>query len=134
MARSYRLIVSSNYADAREYIVSGVDILNHAQQYGRAEGGETVTLYGLRGKPVARAVWSAEARDYVKVAPPEDSLQPRLTVLRERRGMSLEELSSASGVSEATIKFVAGGRNTTMATLSALAKALDCRIEDIIDA
>ena len=57
-----------------------------------------------------------------------------LQKMRERRKMTREELSKASGIKQQTISAIESGKNKypRVDTLYALAKALKCTVDDLI--
>jgi len=57
----------------------------------------------------------------------------RIRDKRESRGLTRSALSDLSGVPESTISKIELGttRNPTMSTLSKLARALGCRVDDL---
>ena len=59
--KQYKAIIESNSADAREYIVSSASAMKAAQEYGRAEGGEVVTVTTVKsGRVLSRVRWTPE--------------------------------------------------------------------------
>ena len=59
--KQYKAIIESNSADAREYIVSSSSAMKAAQEYGRCEGGEIVTVVTVKsGRILSRARWTPE--------------------------------------------------------------------------
>ena len=58
-----------------------------------------------------------------------------LQKMRERRKLTQEELSRASGIKQQTISAIESGKNKCprVDTLYALAKALKCTVDDLID-
>ena len=57
-----------------------------------------------------------------------------LQKMRERRKLTQEELSAASGIKQQTISAIESGKNKypRVDTLYALAKALKCTVDDLI--
>ena len=57
-----------------------------------------------------------------------------LQKMRERRKLTQEELSKASGIKQQTISAIESGKNKypRVDTLYALAKALKCTVDDLI--
>ncbi len=57
-----------------------------------------------------------------------------LQKMRERRKMTQEDLSKASGIKQQTISAIESGKNKypRVDTLYALAKALKCTVDDLI--
>lgn len=55
--------------------------------------------------------------------------------LRKARGLTVEGLSEASGVPLSTVKKICAGitTNPNLETVKALARALDCKLDDISD-
>lgn len=60
-------------------------------------------------------------------------MENRLKEIREKAGMTQEELAESSGVARATISFLESGKSTNSQakTLSAIAKALNRSVSDI---
>lgn len=59
--KQYKAIIESNSADAREYIVSSSSAMKAAQEYGRCEGGEVVTVTTVKsGRVLSRVRWTPE--------------------------------------------------------------------------
>ena len=59
--KQYKAIITSNSADAREYIVDSKSAMKAAQTYGRAEGGEIVTVTTVKsGRILSRVRWTPE--------------------------------------------------------------------------
>ena len=59
--KQYKAIITSNSSDAREYIVSSSSAMRAAQEYGRCEGGEVVTVTTVKsGRDVSRVRWTPE--------------------------------------------------------------------------
>ena len=57
----YKAIITSNSTDAREYIVDSKSAMKAAQEYGRAEGGEIVTVTTVKsGRVLSRVRWTPE--------------------------------------------------------------------------
>lgn len=58
-----------------------------------------------------------------------------LQKMRERRKLTQEELSTASGIKQQTISAIESGKNKypRVDTLYALAKALKCTVDDLIE-
>jgi DNA-binding XRE family transcriptional regulator len=54
-----------------------------------------------------------------------------LRQMRTQRGLSIDDLSLASGVSNACISYVERGSCPTMATAQKLSKFFGCRIDDL---
>lgn len=72
MAR-YKCIITSDWSLGREYDTDTSSALRAAEQYGRCEGGERVTVYTRRGKPVSAAAWTPEdGGHYYRTYLPED--------------------------------------------------------------
>ena len=60
--------ITSNSSYGREYEVSTTSAMKAAEQYGRAEGGEIVTVATKSGKILSRVEWSTEQRKYIRVS------------------------------------------------------------------
>ena len=59
--KQYKAIITSNSADAREYIVDSKSAMKAAQTYGRAEGGEVVRVVTIRsGRVLSEVRWTPE--------------------------------------------------------------------------
>ena len=59
--KQYKAIITSNSADAREYIVDSKSAMKAAQEHGRCEGGEIVTVTTVKsGRVLSRVRWSPE--------------------------------------------------------------------------
>ena len=59
--KQYKAIIESNNTDAREYIVDSKSAMKAAQAYGRAEGGEIVTVTTVKsGRILSRVRWTPE--------------------------------------------------------------------------
>lgn len=59
--KQYKAIIESNNTDTREYIVSSSSAMKAAQEYGRAEGGEIVTVKTVKsGRVLSRVRWTPE--------------------------------------------------------------------------
>ena len=60
-------------------------------------------------------------------------MENRLKEIREKAGMTQEDLAERSGVARATISFLESGKSTNSQakTLSAIAKALNHSVSDI---
>lgn len=67
MPRIYICTITSNSTHPREYEVETKSAMKCAELYGRAEGGEVVTVQTKSGKPVSGVEWSVEERKYVRV-------------------------------------------------------------------
>jgi hypothetical protein len=65
--RHYVCTVSSNTTEDRQYVVSTRSAMACAKEYGRCEGGESVTVRTLQGKPLSRVLWSMEEKKYYNV-------------------------------------------------------------------
>lgn len=64
----YLCKVESNSSNDRMYRTDSRNVLKAANEYGRAEGGEVVTITTKTGKPVSRAIWDVSARKYQRVS------------------------------------------------------------------
>ena len=59
--KQYKAIITSNSFSPREYIVGSSSAMKAAQEYGRAEGGEVVTVTTIRsGRILSRVRWTPE--------------------------------------------------------------------------
>ena len=59
--KKFKVIITSNSADAREYIVNSASAMKAAQEYGRAESGEVVTVTTVKsGRILSRVRWTPE--------------------------------------------------------------------------
>lgn len=63
----YICTVSSNSSYDRQYEVRTKSAMKAAEEYGRAEGGETVIVSTKSGRTISRVVWSVEDRKYIRV-------------------------------------------------------------------
>ena len=67
----------------------------------------------------------------------ENTKLSNLKEIREKKGFSRRELSVLSGVNQNTINFLENGWNNTdnvrLSTLIKLAKALHCKVVDLVD-
>lgn len=54
------LIISDTNPAGRSYDVLTSSAMKVAREYGRAEGGEVVTVYGPTGRPLSCVRWSTE--------------------------------------------------------------------------
>ena len=67
--KKYIITVVSNSTNEREYTTSSRSAMRAAEQFGRCEGGERVTVWTRGGKAISRVVWSPEdGGRYVRVA------------------------------------------------------------------
>ena len=57
----------------------------------------------------------------------------KIKEVREKRGMTQEELSEKSGISRTTISDLENGKikNTSASTMVSISKALKCKVKDI---
>lgn len=55
-----KCVITSNSSNGREYEVKTTSAMKCAAEYGRAEGGEIVTVYSPTGKPLSEVRWSPE--------------------------------------------------------------------------
>ncbi|ADU27728.1 helix-turn-helix domain-containing protein [Ethanoligenens harbinense] len=62
-------------------------------------------------------------------------LDERLSYLRKQKGVTIEQLSDRSGVPLSTVKKICAGitANPNLETVKMLAKALNCRLDDLDD-
>ena len=58
--KKYIITVVSNSTNEREYETSSRSAMRAAEQFGRCEHGERVTVWTRGGKAISRAVWSPE--------------------------------------------------------------------------
>lgn len=66
--KKYIITVVSNSTNEREYETSSRSAMRAAEQFGRCEGGERVTVWTRGGKAISRAVWSSEdGGKYIRV-------------------------------------------------------------------
>lgn len=57
----YKAIIESNNTESREYIVDSKSAMKAAKAYGRAEGGEVVTVTTVKsGRVLSRVRWTPE--------------------------------------------------------------------------
>lgn len=57
----YKVIIESNNTESCEYIVDSKSAMKAAQTYGRAEGGEIVTVTTVKsGRILSRVRWTPE--------------------------------------------------------------------------
>ncbi len=67
--KKYIITVVSNSTNEREYTTSSRSAMRAAEQFGRCEGGERVTVWTRGGKAISRVVWSPEdGGRYLRVA------------------------------------------------------------------
>ena len=65
----YKVVITSNFSLGREYETDSRSALKAAEQYGRFEGGEVVTVCNKSGRVIDKAVFTPEdGGKYVKVA------------------------------------------------------------------
>lgn len=65
----YTCIITSNFSLGREYEVSTKSAMKCAEEYGRCEGGEKVTVKTKSGKILSQVIWSPEdGGKYIRVA------------------------------------------------------------------
>ncbi|HIS84625.1 MAG TPA: hypothetical protein IAB50_03480 [Candidatus Faecivicinus avistercoris] len=65
----YIITIASNASHEREYPTDSRSAMKAAEQYGRCEGGETVTVWTKSGKEISRVVWTPEGGGrYLRVA------------------------------------------------------------------
>ena len=55
-----KCIITSNFSHGREYEVYTRSAMKAANELGRCEDGEVVTIYTKSGKPVSRVCWTPE--------------------------------------------------------------------------
>ena len=53
-------VITSDFSFGREYEVKTRNAMKCAQEYGRCEGGETVSIFTKKGKLVDRVKWTPE--------------------------------------------------------------------------
>ena len=64
----YKCIITSNSSAGREYDVNTKSALKAAQEFGRCEGGETVTITTKGGRELSRVIWTPESGGrYIRV-------------------------------------------------------------------
>lgn len=69
MQQTYICTISSNSSNEREYEVSTRSAMKAAMEFGRCEGGETVTILTKGGKPISRVIWHPEqGGKYIRVS------------------------------------------------------------------
>lgn len=56
----YKCIIASNSSAGREYDVNTKSAMKAAQEFGRCEGGETVTITTKGGRELSRVIWTPE--------------------------------------------------------------------------
>jgi hypothetical protein len=64
----YICTIESNSTYPREYETETRNARLLAAAYGRAEGGETITVTTKSGKVLSRMIWSVEKRKYIYVS------------------------------------------------------------------
>ena len=64
----YTVIIESNSSYPREYESNSRNVLSLANEYGRAEYGETVTVTTHTGKVLSRAFWDMSSRRYIRAS------------------------------------------------------------------
>ena len=68
MQQTYICTISSNSSNEREYEVSTRSAMKAAMEFGRCEGGETVTILTKSGNPISRVIWHPEGGSkYIRV-------------------------------------------------------------------
>ncbi len=62
-----------------------------------------------------------------------EKMVTKIKEVREKRGMTQEELSEKSGISRTTISDLENGKikNTSASTMVSISKALKCKVKDI---
>lgn len=64
----YIVTINSNSSCEREYTTDSRSAMRAAEQFGRCEGGERVTVWTRGGKAISRVVWSPEGGGkYIRV-------------------------------------------------------------------
>lgn len=64
----YKCIITSNSSAGREYDVNTKSAMKAAQELGRCEGGETVTITTKGGRELSRVIWTPEdGGQYIRV-------------------------------------------------------------------
>lgn len=58
--KKYYCCIRSNGSHEREYEVTTTSAMKCANEYGRCEGGEVVTVYQKNGKILSEALWTPE--------------------------------------------------------------------------
>lgn len=58
--KTYTCIIYSNSSKGREYEVATTSAMKCANEYGRCEGGEVVTVYRKNGAPISQVRWTPE--------------------------------------------------------------------------
>lgn len=56
----YKCIITSDSSSGREYDVNTKSAYKAAQELGRCEGGETVTITTKGGRELSRVIWTPE--------------------------------------------------------------------------
>lgn len=56
----YKCIITSNSSQGREYEVTTRSAMKAAQDLGRCEGGEVVTITTKSGRELSRVIWTPE--------------------------------------------------------------------------
>ena len=64
----YTAIIESNTSYPMEIETDSRNVLLIANEYGRAESGESVTVKSKAGKTLSRAVWDVSSRKYIRVS------------------------------------------------------------------
>ena len=64
----YKCIITSDSSAGREYEVNTKSAYKAAQEFGRCEGGETVTITSKGGRELSRVIWTPEdGGKYIRV-------------------------------------------------------------------
>lgn len=56
----YKCIITSDSSAGREYDVNTKSAMKAAQEFGRCEGGETITITTKGGRELSRVIWTPE--------------------------------------------------------------------------
>ena len=65
----YKVIITSNSSAGREYEIDSKSAMKAAQEFGRCEGGEVVTVTSKSGRELSRVIWTPEnGGAYIRVA------------------------------------------------------------------
>lgn len=59
-------------------------------------------------------------------------MENKLKVKRLEKGLTIKELSKKTGIAERTLEYYEQGRDPKASFLKRIAKALDCKMEDLI--
>lgn len=55
-----KCVITNDFSLGREYEVKTTSAMRCAEEYGRCEGGETVTVFSPSGKPISQVRWTPE--------------------------------------------------------------------------